>query len=65
MKVFFQEVSVKATKHWFDESGKKRQKTKRFFQTLSHFNKNQDGTVKTQKQILVEIKAEREEWLAQ
>lgn len=59
------EVAVKATKRWTDpETGKKRQQTKKFWQTISPFNKNEDGSVKTREQILNEIKAKRDAWLA-
>lgn len=64
MRYTFDEVSVKATKRWTDESGKKRQQTRNFFQTINPFNKNEDGTIKTRDQIMAEIKAERNAWLA-
>lgn len=64
MRYTFDEVSVKATKRWTDESGKKRQQTRNFFQTINPFNKNEDGTIKTRDQIMAEIKAERNVWLA-
>ncbi len=65
MRVNFQEVSVKGTRRWKDAEGKKRQQTKKFFQTISPFNKNADGSPKTREQILIQIKAERDAWEAQ
>ena len=63
MRYVFNEVAVRATKRWTDASGKKRQKTQTFMQTLNPLNKNSDGTVKTRDQIMVEIKAKRDAWL--
>lgn len=63
MRINFEEVSLKATKRWIDEAGKKRQKTKKFYQTISPFNKNKDGTVKTRDQILEEVTKERNMWM--
>ena len=63
MMITFQEVSIKATKKYIDVDGKKRQKTKKFYQTISPFNKNPDGTVKTKADIMEQILKEKEEWL--
>lgn len=63
MQVTFEEVSVKATKRWTDENGKRRQKTKTFSQTINPFNKNSDGTIKTRQDIVREISAERDAWM--
>ena len=63
MRYTFEEVSVKATKRWTDAEGKKRSKTKKFFQTLNPFNKCADGSMKTRQQIQAEICAERDLWL--
>lgn len=62
--ITFQEVRVKGVRRW-KENGKPRQETQTFYQTISPFNKNEDGTMKTYDQIMVEIKAERDAWLAQ
>lgn len=58
----YEEVSIKGTKRWKDESGKSRQKTKKFYQTLSPWN-TKDGRLKTRNEIMKEIQAEREEWM--
>ena len=63
MRFTFEEVSLKATYRWADEDGKRRQKTKRFMQTLNPFNKNADGTLKTRSQIMAELSAQRDSWL--
>lgn len=60
----FQEVSLRGTRHWKDAAGKRHQETRRFFQTVNPFNKNADGTEKTRPQILDELRAERDAWLA-
>lgn len=63
MKHTFTEVTIKGTKKW-KEDGKIKQKTKKFSQTLNPYNKNSDGTLKSRAEILVEIKKERDDWLA-
>lgn len=65
MKIVFNEVSVKGVRRWTDESGKKRQETRKFFQTINPFNKNADGTVKTKEEILIEITKQRDLWLSE
>jgi len=66
MRVSFSKVSVKGTKRWKDPAtGKPRTQTREFFQTISPFNKNADGSAKTSEEILVEVQAERDEWMHQ
>ncbi|QDJ96512.1 hypothetical protein Xoosp13_326 [Xanthomonas phage Xoo-sp13] len=60
----FDTVAVKATKRWVDKEGKKRQVTKTFFQTLNPFNRKSDGTIKDRSDIMAEITAERDAWMA-
>jgi len=61
----FEEISIKATRKWIDPStGKKRQETKKFWQTMSPFNKDEHGVTKNGIQIMNEIRAERDTWLA-
>ena len=62
--ITFPEVKVKGTKKWTDVTGKKRQKTKTFSQTINPFNKNKDGTQKTRLDILEELYQERDKWVA-
>ena len=61
--VHFEEVSIKATRRWIDSDGKKRQQTKKFYQTLNPHNRNSEGNPKSRQQIIEEIKAERDEWI--
>lgn len=64
-RVTFEEVSVKGTKRWKDPvTGKPRQHTRTFMQTINPFNKDNRGEPKLRDQILKEIKRERDEWLA-
>ncbi len=59
----FEEVSVKATRKWVDpETGKKRQETRKFSQTINPYNTNADGTRKTREQINAEICAQAQSW---
>lgn len=62
MRYVFDEVAVKATRYYFVD-GKRRQETKKFFQTVNPFNKNADGSLKTREQIYDEVRAERDAWL--
>lgn len=60
-RLTFEEVRYKAIKRIKTENGwKLRQKT--FSQTISPFNKNGDGSVKTRHDIHVELVAEAEVW---
>lgn len=64
-RLTFEEVAIKATRRWIDPAtGRKRQETMKFSQTLNPFNKTPDGRVKSRAQILEEIKAQRDAWLA-
>lgn len=63
MRFTFPEISVKATRRWVDENGKKRQETRKFFQTVSPFNRASDGQIKTKEQINQEVFAQRDAWL--
>ncbi len=64
MRLNFEEVSIKATRRWTDENGKKRQQTRKFFQTINPFNKGADGLPKSRDQIMSELQAEKAAWLA-
>lgn len=61
----FQEVAIKGVYKWKDPAtGRQRQSTKKFFQTVNPFNKNSKGEVKNRDEILLELTAERDAWLA-
>lgn len=64
MRIKFPEISVKATRRWI-EDGRKRQETRKFWQTLSSFNKNAAGMPKSRDEIMAEICKERDQWLAE
>lgn len=64
-RIVFNEVRLKATKRWTDASGKKRQKTETFCQTINPFNRNAAGQVKSRDEIMAELKAQRDAWLKQ
>lgn len=59
----FKEVKVKGTRRWTDASGKRRQETKTFSQTVNPFNKKADGSIKTLEDIKRELTADRDFWL--
>lgn len=59
----FKEIKVKATHRWIDADGKRRQKTQVFMQTVNPFNKDKRGRVKSEAQILNEVREAREKWL--
>jgi hypothetical protein len=61
----FDEVAIKGVRRWKDPAtGKPRQETKKFFQTINPFNRNAAGETKSREEIMVEIKAERDAWVA-
>lgn len=60
----FQEISLRGVSRWIDEDGRRRQKTKKFSQTISPFNLDADKNVKTAEQIRAELKIERDQWLS-
>jgi hypothetical protein len=62
MRITFDVVQVTAKRTWM-EDGKKRQKTKKFEQTINPFNTNAAGIPKTRQEILVELNAERDKWM--
>lgn len=60
----FQEVALKGVHKWKDPvTGRPRQTTKKFFQTISPFNTNAKGDVKSRDEILRELTVERDAWL--
>lgn len=60
----FEEIVVSATHRWIDkETGRKRQKTKKFSQTINPWNKNEHGEVKTRSEIYAELEKEKAKWL--
>ena len=64
MRITFDKVELKAVRRWVDpETGKKRQQTRVFMQTVSPFNKLPDGTIKDRETIYAELIAARSDWL--
>lgn len=60
----FSVILVKATYRWKDpETGRTRQESKKFCQTLNPFNKNAQGQQKTINEIRVELMKDRDAWL--
>lgn len=57
-----EKVSTKRTRRWIDQNGKKRQETREFFQTISPFNRNENGETKRREEILEEINREADAW---
>lgn len=59
----FQEIKFHAQKSGKCVTcGKRRKRTKVFWQTLNPFNKKANGTIKTRLDIMEENKAEASEW---
>lgn len=63
MKVYFEEVSIKGKKSGKCECGKRITRQNTFMQTISGFNKNKEGGLKTKAEILKELVIERDEWI--
>ena len=63
-RINFDEVGFRVKKYFKDpDTGKRRQETRRFYQTLNPFNKNSDGSVKNHDQIMTELNEECKKWL--
>lgn len=62
-RIVFEKVSIKAIKRWVEPSGRKRQSTREFWQTISPFNRNAEGLTKSRHEIMREIEAERDTWM--
>ena len=63
-RVNFPEVSIKRTFRWRDPvTGKPRQETKKFWQTVNPFNKGIDGSPKTRGQIMAELEQQARLWM--
>lgn len=60
----FTEVSLTAVFRW-KENGKRRQTSRKFFQTINPFNTKPDGTPKTRSDIMAELEQQRNAWLAE
>ena len=66
MRVTFDEVKLKGVRRWKEpETGKPRQQTRVFMQTVNPFNKLPDGTMKDRQTIMAELIAERADWLTE
>ena len=62
--VDFDKVGVKATTTVIVD-GKKRKRTRTFYQYQNPFNENKDGFMKSTHDIMRETSAERDAWLAE
>jgi len=64
MKITFTEVSISRTrKETCSVCGKKRQKTKKFLQTINPFNTDDQNRVKDRPTILQELQEKASSWL--
>jgi hypothetical protein len=63
-RITFEKVSIKRTFRWTDPvTRKSRQETKKFWQTVSPFNRNVHGDPKSRQQIREELESEARLWL--
>lgn len=63
MRITFQKVQIRARKRTTCSVCSKRlDRTKTFYQTINPFNKNKDGTIKSERQILDELSVEADAW---
>ncbi len=63
-RIRFDEISIKRTFRWRDPvTGKPRQETKKFCQTVNHSNVGADGSPKTRGAIMLEIEQQARLWL--
>lgn len=62
-RIQFEEVSITVKRSIKDaETGKRRQQTKKFFQTLSPFNTTVDGRPKTREEINQQLYEQARQW---
>lgn len=63
-RIVFTEVVLKGVFRWRERpTGRIRQRTRKFSQTINPWNKNAAGQPKSREEIWGELKAERELWL--
>lgn len=58
----FSDIKLTAVKTYRCSCGKRCRRQKKFYQTLNPFNKNKDGSVKTERDIIREERAKIEVW---
>ena len=64
MRTDFQEIETRRTKTGpCPNCGKRRTRTKRFWQTENPWNRNADGSVKSRAEIWESVNAEADEWV--
>ena len=63
MRITFDRITVKRTVSWIDPAtGKRRQKTRSFEQTVNPFNRDASGQPKDRRSISVEVNREADLW---
>lgn len=63
MRITFDEVAIRETVCWRDpKTGRRRTRTKKFFQTVNPFNRHTDGLPKSREQIRIEITRDARLW---
>lgn len=63
-RIIFEEVSIKRTFRWIDPvTGRKRQETRKFWQTLNPANLDASGHPKSRYQVQAEIQRDADLWL--
>ena len=63
-RIVFAEVVLKGVFRWRERpTGRIRQRTRKFSQTINPWNKNAAGLVKSREEIWNELKSERDLWL--
>ena len=65
VRTVFEEVVVKGHKSGKCGCGKMRKRVMKFWQTISPFNKNPDGSLKTHDDICKELIKERMKWFTE
>lgn len=63
--VTFDEISIRRTRTYVDPStGKRKQQSRKFWQTANPFNRNADGSVKSREEIMRELRRAANRWEA-
>lgn len=59
----FHEIGLTGRKKFTCACGRKLTRQRRFYQTLNPYNRDSAGNVKSQRQIIVEVRTEVEAWM--
>ena len=63
MMMTFKKIQLQGRVTFKGSDGKTKRRAKTFWQTISPFNRNEHGEIKTEIEIYAELRKERDEWI--